>query len=159
MAAALGHPATGVDIAGSALAIARQKAEARGIGASFIRWDATELGALGRTWPTALDCGLFHIFDDADRARYVRSLAAAIDPGGQLAMLAFSDRQIGTTGPRRVTQAEIRVAFAEGWTIRSIEPTILETRVPFDPAASEAGQHGAQAWLSIIERVPPAGSG
>ena len=77
-------------------------------------------------------------------------------------MLVFSDRQSGTLGPRRISQAEIRASFAEGWSILSIEPAILETNVGFfgDPdveagAASGAstGPHGAQAWLAVIERV------
>ena len=129
--------------------------------------DATDLAALGERWQTVLDCGVFHVFDDTDRPRYVASLAAAVEPGGRYHMLVFSDRQSGTLGPRRISQAEIRTSFAEGWTIVSIEPAILETNVGFDlsvgaeskpdvePGARsrpDGGLHGAQAWLAVIDR-------
>ena len=124
MAAALGLDATGVDIAPTALAIAQRKATERGLTARFLAWDATDLAALGERWQTVLDCGVFHVFDDTDRPRYVASLAAAVEPGGRYHMLVFSDRQRGTLGPRRISQAEIRASFAEGWSIVSIEPAI-----------------------------------
>ena len=154
MAAALGMDATGIDIATSALAIARRKATERGLSARFVEWDATDLTPLGERWQTILDCGLFHVFDDADRARYVASLATAIEPGGRYHMLVFSDRQGGTLGPRRISQAEIRSSFDEGWSILSIEPAILETTVGFlgGDGAESAGAHGAMAWQAAIER-------
>ena len=98
MAAALGLDATGVDIAPTALAIAERKARERGLTARFLAWDATDLAALGERWQTVLDCGVFHVFDDTDRARYVASLAAAVEPGGRYHMLVFSDRQSGRSG-------------------------------------------------------------
>ena len=162
MAAALGLDATGVDIAPTALAIAQRKATERGLTARFLAWDATDLAALGERWQTVLDCGVFHVFDDTDRARYVASLAAAVEPGGRYHMLVFSDRQSGTLGPRRISRAEIRASFADGWSIISIEPAVLETNVGFfgdpdveagAPADDQAGPHGAQAWLAVIERV------
>jgi len=120
-----------------------------------------------------LDCGVFHTFDDHARARYVASLTGVVEPGGRYHMLVFSDRQGGDLGPRRIHQEEIRAAFAEGWSILSIEPAILETNPGFDtdtggssptsagssasgaaeaPPSSAGGLHGAQAWLSVIER-------
>ena len=155
MAAALGLDATGVDIAPSALAIARRKAADRGLlTARFTEWDATDLARLGGRWQTILDCGVFHVFDDADRARYVASLAAAIEPGGRYHMLVFSDRQGGSLGPRRISQEEIRASFTDGWSILSIEPAILETSVGFlgGDGAEADGVRGAKAWLAAIER-------
>lgn len=151
MAAALGLDATGVDIAETALAIARQKAAERALTARFLAWDATRLPVLGERWQTVLDSGVFHVFDDAARARYVASLAAVIEPGGRYHMLVFSDRQGGSLGPRRISEAEIRAAFADGWSIRSIEPSTMETTTGFDPGPGR-GPGGARAWLAAIER-------
>ncbi len=154
MAAALGLDATGVDIAPSALAVARRKAADRGLMARFVEWDVTDLARFGERWQTVLDSGVFHVFDDADRARYVASLAAAIEPSGRYHMLVFSDRQGGTLGPRRISEAEIRASFADGWSILSIEPTIMETNTGFlTNAGDPSGAHGAQAWLAVIERT------
>jgi SAM-dependent methyltransferase/GNAT superfamily N-acetyltransferase len=168
LAAALGLEATGIDVAEPALATARRKAAERGLTAHVFAWDATRLHILGLRWQTVLDCGVFHVFNDADRTRYVASLSTAVEPGGRYHMLVFSDRQSGAFGPRRVSEAEIRASFAEGWSIISIEPTILETNAGFDPADDgtarddggpspavdrAAGTHGAKAWLSVIERL------
>ena len=152
MSAALGLDATGVDIAPTALAIARRKAAERDLAARFIVWDATNLAALGERWQTILDSGLFHVFDDADRARYVASLLAVLEPGGRYHMLVFSDRQGGSVGPRRISQAEIREAFADGWSIRSIQPTIMETNTGFLTSGDADDRRGAQAWIVEIER-------
>jgi hypothetical protein len=57
-----------------------------------------------------LDSGLFHVFSDEDRIRYVRGLKTVLDPGGRLFLLCFSDATPRTEGPRRVSQPELRVA-------------------------------------------------
>jgi SAM-dependent methyltransferase len=144
MAAALGLAATGVDAAPTALALARTKARERGLEATFLEWNALDLASLNEQFDTALDCGLFHIFDDADRPRFVTSLQAAVRSGGVYYMLCFSDRQPGDWGPRRVTEAEIRAAFHDGWKVDAIEPRTLA--ITIDPG-------GAQAWLVVATRM------
>ena len=42
---------------------------------------------------TVLDCGLFHIFNDDDRAAFVDSLRAALRPGGRYFMLWAKDEK------------------------------------------------------------------
>jgi cyclopropane fatty-acyl-phospholipid synthase-like methyltransferase len=144
LAAGLGLPATGIDAAPTAIALAERKAQQRNLTARFIRWDALELASLGEQFDTVIDCGLFHVFDDHDRSRYVASLSAAIVPGGRYHMLCFSDQQQGDQGPRRVRQNEIRSSFASGWSVESIEAAIL---------AINTGTDGILAWLSTIVRV------
>src|SRR2546430_17437439 len=74
--ASLGLPVLGVDIAETALAIARQKAHDRGIEVEFAAADAFQLEHLWRKFETVLDCGLFHTFDGDERPRYVAGLAS-----------------------------------------------------------------------------------
>ena len=143
MAAGLGLEGVGVDTAPTAIASAKRKAEERGRAARFLVANALELGTLGEQFDTVLDCGLFHVFEDEDRAAFVKSLAAAVRPGGRYFMLCFSDRQAGDYGPRRVTQAEIRASFERGWKVDSIEAAPLE--IVEGPAI--------QAWLASITRV------
>ena len=143
MAAALGLSALGVDSAARAIASAEQKAVERGIAARFAVWDALDLPGLGEEFQTVLDCGLFHVFDDDERIQFVQSLAAVVPAGGRYHMLCFSEHQPGDFGPRRLTQAEIRASFAEGWVVESIEATVIE--ITLNPA-------GAQAWLSRMTR-------
>ncbi|MGW0765695.1 class I SAM-dependent methyltransferase [Streptomyces sp. NPDC002676] len=144
MCASLGLDATGVDLASRALEAARQKARDRGLTARFLHHDARSLAELGESFDTVLDCGLFHIFGDEDRAAFVDSLRAVLTPGGRYFMLCFSDRQPGDQGPRRVTRDEIASSFADGCRVDSIEPATID--VTTDP-------DGIRAWLAVVSRV------
>jgi cyclopropane fatty-acyl-phospholipid synthase-like methyltransferase len=144
MAAAIGLPATGIDIAPGAIAAAEQKARDRGLTARFLVWNALELAQLGEQFDTVLDCGLFHVFDDDERGPFADSLHAALVAGGRYFMLCFSDRQPGDWGPRRIRQEEIRATFQNGWRIDSIEPATLG--ITFD----SEGVHG---WLASVTRI------
>jgi cyclopropane fatty-acyl-phospholipid synthase-like methyltransferase len=144
MAAALGLEATGIDAASAAIAIAQRKAQDRGQTARSIVWDALQLASLKEQFDTVLDSGLFHVFNDADRARFVEALKAAIPVGGHYFLLCFSDRQPGVCGPRRVTQDEILASFADGWRVDSIDAVTMD--ITIDP-------NGARAWRGAITRV------
>lgn len=144
--AALGGPVLGFDVAETALAMARDKAAERGIEAEFVAADALQLGRLGRSFPTVLDCGLFHTFDSAERPGYVASLASVTEHDGTLYVLCFSD-QGPDTGPHPVSQDDLTAAFhpGSGWTVTAIEPDRVQTRFHDD--------HGAPAWLATINRI------
>jgi SAM-dependent methyltransferase len=141
-----GMEVMGIDVAAAAVELARAKVAARGFNAGFEVGDVLALDRLRRTFATVIDSAVFHVFDDADRARYVTSLAAVLDHGGVLHLLCFSEHTPGTTGPRRVTQAEIRAAFADGWRVDRIEPSRLEVRPEYAPEP-------AHAWLAKIVRT------
>jgi SAM-dependent methyltransferase len=144
MAAARGLEATGIDAAPTAIRLAKEKAAQRSLKARFEEWDALDLPALGEQFDTVLDCGLFHVFDDNDRARFVTGLGDVVVRGGRYFLLCFSDKEPGDWGPRRVRQDELRHSFADGWQIDSIEDAVLEITLTPD---------GARAWLAIFTRV------
>ena len=144
MAADAGCEAVGIDIAASAIRLARAKANERGVSARFIVGDARNLASLGELFDVVLDCGLFHVFDDEDRAPFVASLASVIRPGGRYFMLCFSENEPPGWGPRRIAQGEIREAFADGWHVDAIEPTDLTVTVRAEPVRS---------WLASIART------
>src|SRR5580693_2940275 len=126
LAASRGADVTGVDVAPRAIARARAKAAARGLAARFEVGDALDLGALGLSFGTVIDSGLFHVFDDPARARYVTSLGTVLEPGGTCYLMCFSDRQPGDFGPRRVSRDELTAAFADGWTVEDITADTFE---------------------------------
>jgi ubiquinone/menaquinone biosynthesis C-methylase UbiE len=136
----------GFDVADTALALAREKAAARGIEAEFITADALALERLGRTFETVLDCGLFHTFDGNERPGYVASLASVTGPDATLYVLCFSDEG-PDTGPHPVTQQDLRAAFTaeSGWNIAAIEPDRVQARYH--------DENGAPAWLATIKRI------
>src|SRR4029077_8257806 len=144
LAASHGAEAMGVDVAELAIERARAKARQRGINAIFEVGDVLHLDRWGRQFDVITDSGVFHVFDDEERPVYVNSLRSALRPGGMYYLMCFSDRQPGDWGPRRVSQAELRAAFVDGWSIRSIEPAMFAVTID---------DNGAQAWLATIERL------
>jgi SAM-dependent methyltransferase len=147
LAASHGADAVGVDVAPSAIQQARAKAAQRGLTARFTVGDALDLGPLGLAGiiDTVIDSGVFHVFSDDDRRRYVASLGCVLRPAGITYLMCFSDRQPGEFGPRRVSQDELHEAFAAGWTIESISADSFEIN-PMQGATH------ALAWLAVIRR-------
>ncbi|TWD81733.1 methyltransferase family protein [Kribbella amoyensis] len=143
--AASGLRVLGVDVAETALAMAREKAKARGIEAEFATADALHLQRLGRRFDSVLDSALFHSFDTGERPAYVAGLAQVLVPEGVVQLFCFSDRGPGT-GPHPVGEDELRAAFdpAAGWTVEVVEPVRIRTRFH--------DEHGAPGWHATIRR-------
>ena len=138
-----GHEVWGIDASPNAIRKAQEKAKDRNIAVKFLTTDALDLSGLGRTFDTVIDCGLFHVFSDQDRERYVSSLASVTTSGSRLVVLCFSNLQPGDQGPRRVSKTEIHQAFDKGWRVQDIRAAVLETNQEGDPV---------KAWLSEIIR-------
>ena len=112
---------------------------------------ADAIGEIPERFDAVTDCGLFHSFDDASRAAYVAALARLLEPGGRVFLLCFSDSEPGTHGPRRISAAELRHAFARGWEIESLEPARFEI-VPGIPGL-EFTPAGSHAWFVVLRRI------
>jgi len=149
--ASRGHEVWGIDFVPVAIERAGEKAKQRGLNAHFQVGDALALDALGRTFDTVIDCGLFHTLSDEERTIFVMGLAQVLRPGGAYHFLCFSDREPPGEGPRRVTQDEIRSAFGAGWTVREIRASSFETLCY--PGAPTFSPGGPQAWLASIART------
>lgn len=148
--ASRGQRVTGIDFLAEPIQLARRKAAERGLTATFLIRDALALQELTEVFDNAIDSGLFHVFSDADRRRYVDSLATVLKPQGRLFFLCFSDEEPGTQGPRRVSRQEIEAAFADGWTIESISPSRYEVRPdPQDNSLSSS----PRAWFVVVRRA------
>ncbi len=146
LVASLGLSVLGVDVAETALAIARAEGRTTvGSRSSSLRLTRFQLERLGRTFETVLDCGLFHTFDGDERPGYVASLASVTEHDGTLYVLCFSDDG-PDTGPHPVSQEELRAAFnpSHGWNVAAIEPDRIQTRFH---------DHGAPAWFATIKRI------
>jgi SAM-dependent methyltransferase len=144
--AKLGLSVLGVDVAGTALAMARAKAQDSGLAISFEVADALHLERLGRTFHTVLDSGLFHTFDSDERAAYVASLASVTAQNGTLYVLCFSD-QGPDAGPHPVRHEDLTSAFhpTTGWSISFIAADRVHTRFH--------GPQGTPAWFATIKRL------
>lgn len=142
--AARGHEVWGVDFTPRAIERARDKAAQRHLSVTFLVKDALQLNALGRHFDTVIDSGLFHTLSDEERPLFANSLARVLRRGGVYFMLCFSELEPGSSGPRRVTQAEIRETFTQGWRIKYIRAARMESR---------RQREGIRAWLSSIEKT------
>jgi cyclopropane fatty-acyl-phospholipid synthase-like methyltransferase len=144
MAAASGLDATGVDVSAAAVRLAAAKARDRGVSeVRFVAGDVLEAStveSLDGPFDTIIDCGVFHVFSDDDRRRYVGCVRTLVRDGGRYVMLVFSDEEPPGWGPRRITQDEIRTALVDGWRIESITTAFMETRI--QPARP-------RCWLTI----------
>jgi SAM-dependent methyltransferase len=149
--ASRGCKVTGIDFLDVPISRAKRKAEERGLSATFLVKDATTLKDWSERFDYVIDSGLFHVFTDNDRQRYVEGLANVLKPGGRLFLACFSDEEPGTQGPRRVSKQELHDAFAKGWIIESIEPRRFEIRPDFKELAFSDG--GPKAWFAVIRRA------
>jgi SAM-dependent methyltransferase len=146
-----GHLVTGIDFLEEPINIAKQKAVERRLTANFLVMDALTLANLPERFDEVIDSGLFHVFSDDDRQRYVDGLASVLKPGGRFYLLCFSDDEPGAIVPRRVSEKEIRKTFAKGWRIQSIVRSRYEVRPdPNDPSFKDGGP---KAWFVVVGRV------
>jgi SAM-dependent methyltransferase len=170
--AAQGHDVWGIDFTPTAIQKAQEKAAQRHLTVSFRVLNVLELYTLGRTFDTVIDSGLFHVFSDEERPLFVDNLAAVIRRGGTYFMLCLSELapkldysklkdflpdfdklkdlvpnfdklKEGDYGPRRVTQAEIKRLFQDGWRINYIRQATME---------STMGSGVRLGWLSSISK-------
>ncbi|GAA3441434.1 class I SAM-dependent methyltransferase [Planomonospora venezuelensis] len=139
-----GHKVTGVDIAPTAIAAARDKAAGRGLDVPFEVADAVELAGYDDRFDTVLDVGLFHSLDPAGRDRYLAALHRVCRTGATVYLLCISDRA-RIPGPHLVDEKTLRDAFADGWTLHSLRPEVLEAVLPGGPRELET-------WLAVAQR-------
>jgi SAM-dependent methyltransferase len=142
--ASLGRRVLGVDGAPTAIALAKEKAAARGLPAAFLVADALDLGKLRRRVETVVDCGMFHTLDPGQRRAYAQSLTEVLSPGGTLVLLCFSDEEPPGPGPHRIAQYEIGDAFRSIFVVSRIRPGRFESNRPGG---------GARAWVATLTRI------
>ncbi len=146
LAAAHGADVLGVDVSPRAVEKARAKAAARGSTARFEVADALELDRLDEQFDVVLDSGMFHVLPADVRPRYAAQLRAVLRPGGICRLLCFNEQTPGSWGPQRVSRQELHDAFADGWSIESIDADVFEL-----PPGNPAPQ--AHAWLAAVRRA------
>jgi cyclopropane fatty-acyl-phospholipid synthase-like methyltransferase len=146
-----GQDVVGIDFLEEPIRRAMQKAKDRGLAASFEVKDALTLQEWIEGYDSVIDSGLFHCFSDDDCTRYVEGLAHVLKLGGRLFVMCFSDAEPGEQGPRRISKDDLNNAFADGWTIESIEPTAFEINPKFQGMEFSPG--GPKSWFVIVRRM------
>jgi cyclopropane fatty-acyl-phospholipid synthase-like methyltransferase len=149
--AARGQRVTGIDFLEQPIAEAKRKAKERGLDATFLVMDALHLDDLPEVFDSAIDCGLFHVFSDEDRVKYVTSLGSVVKPGGRLFLECFSDKEPPGDGPRRISQQELRDSFSDGWLVESIRESRVDVRPDLPELRFSPG--GPYAWFCVVQRL------
>jgi ubiquinone/menaquinone biosynthesis C-methylase UbiE len=149
--AAKGHRVTGIDFLDEPIRRAQRKAAERGQDVEFLVKDALTMGDWNRVFKTVIDSGLFHVFSDYDRMRYVEGLKRVVEPGGLLFLMCFSDEEPGTEGPRRISRQELNDAFTDGWTIEAMQGVRFEVNPEFTGMSFSEG--GPKAWFAVVRRT------
>ncbi len=139
-----GYDVIGIDVASAAITRARKKAWSRGLHGLFLNQDALELQSIGLQFDTIIDSGLFHVFSDEARGKFVKSISSVLRAGGTYLMICFSEHEPGGWGPRRVTQKEIKDALKNGFRINDIREATFQTNRP---------EGDAKAWLASIKKI------
>jgi ubiquinone/menaquinone biosynthesis C-methylase UbiE len=148
--ASQGYKVTGIDFLEEPIQRAKRKATERGVPVTFLVKDATTLKNWAERFDNVIDCGLFHVFSDEDRKKYMAGLRTVLKSGGRLFLLCFSDEEPGIQGPRRVSQHELHEAFAKGWAIESIRPSRFEV-IP-NLKNFTFSQGGPKGWFAVVRR-------
>lgn len=152
-----GHDVLGVDFSAGAIALARGRAETRGVAAEFAVADVFALeSTLDGAFDTVLDSALFHVFDAADRRRYADVLHRVTRPGGAVYVLALAESDGRSFGPS-VPDTAFRDAFVDSWAVESVAAVryrgVARSAEQAESAGVDVGEVvDVPAWLARMRR-------
>lgn len=163
--AAQGYRVTGLDLAPTAVAIARRKAAERGLDATFEVGNALELPGYDQQFDTVIDTGLAHSFGPDDLRAYAAALHRATRPGAIVHILEMSEQGVAELqlrlheaveqipaelpeGAPARSPDDMRRGFAEGWTVEHIGDATIRAIAP-----GAAEPFDTLAWLGRFRRA------
>ena len=147
-----GYATTAMDLEPRALARARAACRAAGARASFRRGDALALPPAG-AWDVILDYGVYHHIVARDQARYRRSVAGALAPGGHLLLSVFSTRFRHHPGERRTRNWLVhRGHYDRFFTVADVRRSLVES---FDMVGHLEEHEGLNGFHHCLLRRKP----
>ncbi|HDR74347.1 MAG TPA: class I SAM-dependent methyltransferase [Methanoculleus sp.] len=139
--ASKGFRVTGIDISPTAIRIAREKADKKGVTADFLVADVLgDVGWIRNSCRFAYDWELLHHIMPDEREQYVANVHAVLGPGGKYLSVCFSesDPQFGGQGKYRRTpigtllyfssEEELAELFSPRFTIIDLETRTIAGR-------------------------------
>jgi len=121
--AARGFDVTGIDISPTAIKIAAENAEKKGVNCRFVAADVTgDLKELDETFDFAYDWELLHHLFPEQREKYARNVHRILNPGGRYFSICFSEEnpQFGGAGKYRETPIGTVLYFSSEDEIREL---------------------------------------
>ena len=143
--AELGFTTVGLDSAETAIKLAREEAEKRGLtNATFDVADISDFSGYDGRFGTIIDSTLFHSMPVELREGYQRSIVRAAAPGATYFVLVFDAAGMPTDGGAHpVTEEELRDVVGKYWEIDEIRPARIHANVPEEFAEFFKGFAGA----------------
>lgn len=137
--AGLGFEVTGVDVSPSAIALARDNAEKKGVTCDFLAEDAVAgLQHFSEAFGFAYDWSLLHHLFPERRRQYVQTVRRLLVPGGKYLSVCFSERDpaFGGSGKIRRTplgtvlyfssEEELRELFSPHFAVKTLKTIEVE---------------------------------
>jgi methyl halide transferase len=158
--AKMGLDVTGVDIAETAIGIAKQAATNAGVTCHFVAADALgDLLEITGPYDFAYDWELLHHVFPEDRGRYIRNVHRLLRPRGTYFSVCFSeeDPQFGGAGKYRKTQLGTVLYFSSEGEIESLlaDRFVIEELKTIDVR----GKHAAHRAVCVLARSREHGDG
>ncbi len=120
-----GYEVTATDIAPSAIAKAKHRAEREAVRIDF-RVDNIVDSKLPDAFVDAImDRGVFHVLEPESRPVYVAAVHRILRPQGFLFLKAFSDKEPGWGGPHRFSRSELRRPFESSFDVLSVQDAVF----------------------------------
>jgi 2-heptyl-1-hydroxyquinolin-4(1H)-one methyltransferase len=143
--AELGFTTVGLDSAETAIKLAREEAEKRGLtNATFDVADISDFSGYDGRFGTIIDSTLFHSMPVELREGYQQSIVRAAAPGATYFVLVFDAAGMPTDGGAHpVTEDELRDMVGKYWEIDEIRPARIHANVPEEFAEFFKGFAGA----------------
>lgn len=141
--ASAGFDVTAIDLAPTALGLARERAREAGVNVRWIQADVLNPPDLGQ-FDLVFDRGCYHGVRRLNAARYAKLLAAWCRPGGKALILAGNANEARHYGPPRVDETDLVNDFAAAFAFELLKEIRFDTA---DPNAQ-----GALAWSVLLRR-------
>ena len=141
--AKLGFDVTGTDI--SETAIDRAKKLSKDI--NYLTDDILNSKLLASSFDFIFDRGIFHLFDDSHRPKFVEQIKRILKDDGIYFLKCMSIEQEEFpegSGPHRLTKQEIIDSFSNDFNIEKIFPTAFEA-INFDD--------NPKAWFVVLKKI------
>jgi len=94
-----GFEVTGVDFSPTAIRIAKENAEKKGVKCNFFVADVIDkLDEVNQTWDFAYDWGLLHHISPERRQKYIENVHRILNPNGKYLSLCFNEKDTAFQG-------------------------------------------------------------
>lgn len=157
--AAMGKQVAGVDMSPTAIEMAKQKAQERGLEVSFEVRDVLHWNDERDLFDVVLDCAVLHLFEGPQRAAYVQALHRVCRKGANLFMMGFppppyavARAVLAKSGARialsEMMKSRLQSALAGRFELQSVNETTMKVYRPGTSGASHL-----EAWVATATRL------